>query len=53
MPTLGSDASYYAHGLRSSTFLKNYVVYYTIAKTGIVVVRILHGARDHDAVLRQ
>lgn len=49
MPSLGTDASQYASGLRSSTVLKNYVVFYTTSKSGIVIVRILHGARDLDS----
>jgi toxin ParE1/3/4 len=41
-------------GLRSRSVrgFRNYLVFYRPTKTGIEVVRVLHGARDIDAILR-
>jgi toxin ParE1/3/4 len=30
---------------------RNYVIYYRPMKSGIVLVRVLHGARDHEKLL--
>jgi toxin ParE1/3/4 len=40
-----ADGSY-----RRFTF-RSYVIYYRPLKDGIVLVRVLHGARDHEALL--
>jgi toxin ParE1/3/4 len=38
-----------APGLRV-TFLKNYAIYYRPYETDVVIIRVLHGARDANAI---
>lgn len=44
-PELGPKRDAIAPGLRAH-FFQNYVIYYRITETTVVIVRILHGARD-------
>ena len=47
-PMMGRARDELAPGLRSMPFGR-YVIFYEPLKDGIVVVRVLHGARDVDA----
>jgi len=47
-PMMGRARDELVHGLRSRPFGR-YVIFYELLKDGIVVVRVLHGARDLDA----
>ncbi len=46
---MGPSRGYLAPGLRAH-FLGDYVIYYRASASEIVIVRILHGARDVAAV---
>jgi toxin ParE1/3/4 len=48
-PLSGPLREQFAPGLRV-TFESNYAVYYTIVESEIVVIRVLHGARDAAAL---
>lgn len=47
-PLMGRDRSELAAGLRSVP-LPPYVIFYEPVPTGVVIVRVLHGARDTEA----
>jgi toxin ParE1/3/4 len=49
-PMMGRSRDDLAEGLRSLPF-RRYVIFYLPIDDGIDVVRVLHGARDIDAVL--
>lgn len=48
-PTIGRRREELAHGLRSFP-TGSYAIYYRETERGIHVVRVLHGARDLDAI---
>jgi toxin ParE1/3/4 len=50
-PTMGTTRSDLAPDIRAFT-AKPYVIYFRPSVRGIVVVRILHGARDPSRVIR-
>ncbi len=52
-PHLGSKRDYLKPGLRTITESKNYLICYRIRKDSIEVLRILHGARDVEKILRK
>ena len=45
MPNLGRERKELAAGLRSLA-VGNYIIFYRVAKSGVEIIRILHGARD-------
>jgi len=45
MPGMGTDQGHLHEGMRSSPF-GAYLVFYKRTRDGILVVRVLHGARD-------
>lgn len=53
-PLIGESCNHLAVGLRQFP-VGNYVIFYRIAETtGVIeIVRVLHGARDLDAVMRK
>ncbi|WP_400770389.1 type II toxin-antitoxin system RelE/ParE family toxin [Methylosinus sporium] len=48
-PFAGVSRDRLARGLRA-TFKGNYVIYYAVTTAEVVVVRVLHGARDAAAI---
>jgi len=50
-PEMGELRQEFSTGLYRSFSVGNYVIYFRPASGGIFVARILHGARDHRAVL--
>jgi plasmid stabilization system protein ParE len=49
-PELGASRDQVARGLRALTY-RDYVIYY-MAGEELVIVRVLHGARDARAIFR-
>ena len=45
MPHMGRERSDLSEGLRSLPF-RDYLIFYRIVESSVVVVRVLHGARD-------
>lgn len=50
MPLSGEPVEYIRPDVRRSS-LGNYVIYYTPTDDGILVLRILHGARRHEGLV--
>jgi toxin ParE1/3/4 len=50
-PEMGQLRTEFASGIYRSFSVGNYVIYFSSISKGIQVARILHGARDHGAVL--
>ena len=50
-PEMGELQPKLADGTYRRFTCRNYVIYYRPLKDGIVLVRVLHGARDHEAIL--
>ena len=50
-PEMGELRSEFATGRYRSFSVGNYVIYYSPVPDGIRVARVLHGARDHRALL--
>ena len=48
-PLSGTAREQFGAGLRV-TFQDNYAVYYIVTETEIILVRVLHGARDAAAI---
>lgn len=48
-PFAGTARTQFAAGLRV-IFEGNYTIYYTVSETEIIIVRVLHGARDAGAL---
>ena len=48
-PESGSPREQLARDLRAA-FHGSYVIYYRTTETSLIVVRVLHGARDHAAI---
>lgn len=48
-PPSGSPREPFAPGLRA-IFEGNYAIYYSTAETELILVRVLHGARDAAAI---
>jgi len=51
-PALGPSRDQLARGLRVM-FQGNYAIYYTLQDGELVIVRVLHGARDATALAEQ
>jgi toxin ParE1/3/4 len=52
MPLMGSQREYLGVGLRV-IFHSPYAIYYLPTETEVVIVRVLHGARDVVAIANQ
>lgn len=50
-PEMGELRVEFATGQYRSFSVGNYVIYFRSASDGIVIARVLHGARDHSALL--
>jgi toxin ParE1/3/4 len=50
-PGMGQARPEFATGQLRSWTVGNYVIYYRPSSEGIVVMRVLYGARDHEALL--
>jgi toxin ParE1/3/4 len=50
-PEIGERQILLADGSYRRSTCRNYVVYYRPLTEGIVIVRVLHGARDHERLL--
>jgi toxin ParE1/3/4 len=50
-PEMGELRPEFATGRYRSFSVGNYVIYYGSVSGGILVARVLHGARDHNALL--
>lgn len=50
-PESGQSRPEFATGKYRSSIAGNYVIYYLPTNDGIIVARILHGSRDHNALL--
>ena len=50
-PEMGELRTEFARGSFRSFFLGKYVIYFEPAVNGVRIARILHGARDHRALL--
>jgi toxin ParE1/3/4 len=50
-PEIGELQSLLADGMYRRYTCRNYVIYYRPLEDGIVIVRVLHGARDHERLL--
>jgi toxin ParE1/3/4 len=50
-PEIGERQSSLADGTYRRITCRNYVIYYRPIVEGVVVVRVLHGARDHQSQL--
>jgi len=50
-PELGELQPHLADGAYRRFTCHNYVIYYRPIDAGIVLVRVLHGARDHEKLL--
>jgi toxin ParE1/3/4 len=48
-PLAGPARAQFAAGLRV-TFHGNYAIYYTLSGTELIIVRVLHAARDSAAI---
>ena len=46
---MGTKREYLAPGLRAQ-FFRDYVIYYMINDSEIIIVRVLHGSRDVKAI---
>ena len=47
-PYLGASCDHYGPGFRYFPF-RNYVIYYRLFDKRVQILRVLHGAQDHDA----
>lgn len=52
MPGIGRRRDNYARGVRSITE-GDYIIVYRVKKDAVVVLRVLHGARDPERVIRE
>ena len=50
-PEMGELRTEFATGRYRSFSVGNYVIYYRPVPDGILIARVLHGARDHNALL--
>jgi toxin ParE1/3/4 len=50
-PEIGELQPHLADGEYRRFTCGNYVIYYRPLRDGIILVRVLHGARDHEALL--
>jgi toxin ParE1/3/4 len=50
-PEIGERQALLADGSFRRFTHRNYVIYYQPSEDGIVLVRVLHGARDHESLL--
>jgi len=50
-PEMGELRVEFATGRYRSFSVGNYVIYFRPASEGILIARVLHGARDHNALL--
>ena len=50
-PGIGTDRSNLRPGVRSYAF-GNYLIFFKVNKSGVVVLRIIHGARDYPAFFK-
>jgi toxin ParE1/3/4 len=50
-PEIGERQPKLADGTYRRFTCRSYVIYYQPMEDGIILVRILHGARDHEAML--
>jgi toxin ParE1/3/4 len=50
-PEIGELQPLFADGTYRRFTCRNYVIYYRPLKDGIVLVRVLHSARDHEQLL--
>ena len=50
-PEMGELRAEFATGCYRSFSVGNYVIYYAPAPDGILIARVLHGARDHNSLL--
>jgi toxin ParE1/3/4 len=50
-PEIGELQPLLADGTYRRFTHRNYVIYYHLVEDGIVLVRVLHGARDHERLL--
>ncbi|WP_244613306.1 type II toxin-antitoxin system RelE/ParE family toxin [Methylosinus sp. Ce-a6] len=48
-PSAGTSRDRLARGLRV-TFHRSYAIYYAVTATEVIIVRVLHGARDAAAI---
>jgi len=48
---MGQLRAEFSTGRYRSFSVSNYVIYFRPIKNGIKIARVLHGARDHDALL--
>jgi toxin ParE1/3/4 len=48
-PYAGAQRPAYGEGVRS-TPAGSYVIYYAVDRSAVTILRVLHGARDHDAI---
>ena len=46
---MGVKRDHLATGLRAH-FFRDYVIYYMVTDTEIIIVRVVHGSRDAEAV---
>ena len=46
---MGANREYLAPGLRAH-FFRDYVIYYTVTVSEIIIVRVLHGSRDAESI---
>lgn len=51
-PQLGPSRDYLSPGLRAH-FYRDYAVYYLPTEQEIIIVRVVHGRRDRDAMLAE
>ena len=51
-PEMGAKREHLAPGLRAH-FFRDYVIYYMIDDSEIIIVRVLHGSRDVEAIFTQ
>lgn len=49
---MGTKREHLAPGLRAQ-FFRDYVIYYMIDDSEIIIVRVLHGSRDVEAIFEQ
>jgi toxin ParE1/3/4 len=50
-PGMGELRQEFGTGLYRSFSVGNYVIYFRSSENGILIARILHGARDHETLL--
>jgi toxin ParE1/3/4 len=50
-PEIGELQPHLADGSYRRFTCRNYVIYYRPLKDGIILVRVLHGAQDHESML--